>query len=77
MYLGGYVPDKTTPVSISIRVNSHDKKVCQRNNSHFTVYITGAALYPRCGSWNPTGPMVAMAMHLADMLSPPPPADKN
>lgn len=35
------------------------------------VYITGAALYPRCGSWNPTGPMVAMAIHLADAICPP------
>ena len=33
------------------------------------VYITGASLWPNGGSWNPTGAMVALAMHLADKLS--------
>ena len=35
MYLGGYVSDKTTPVSISIGGEFTWQKVCHRNNSHF------------------------------------------
>lgn len=33
------------------------------------VYVTGAALFPRGGSWNPTLTMVALAQDLADRLS--------
>ena len=32
------------------------------------VYITGAGLWPRSGSWNPTMTMVGLAQHLADKL---------
>ena len=32
------------------------------------VYVTGAALWPRSGSWNPTMTMVGLAQHLADQL---------
>ena len=32
------------------------------------VYITGGALWPTGGSWNPVLTIVAMAMHLADTL---------
>ncbi|MBB5753135.1 GMC oxidoreductase [Prosthecomicrobium pneumaticum] len=34
------------------------------------VYVTGAALWPRAGSWNPTLTMVALAIDLADRLVP-------
>ena len=33
------------------------------------VYITGGALWPTGGSWNPVLTIVAMAMHLADTVS--------
>jgi choline dehydrogenase-like flavoprotein len=33
------------------------------------TYITGAALWPTAGSWNPTLTMVALAQHLADSLT--------
>ncbi|XP_024544292.1 uncharacterized protein LOC9651144 [Selaginella moellendorffii] len=33
------------------------------------IYITGAALWPRSGSWNPTLTMVALTLDLADRLS--------
>ncbi len=33
------------------------------------AYITGAALWPTAGSWNPTLTMVALAQHLADSLT--------
>lgn len=33
------------------------------------AYITGAALWPTAGSWNPTLTMVALAQHLADSLA--------
>jgi choline dehydrogenase-like flavoprotein len=33
------------------------------------VYITGAALWPTAGSWNPTLTMVALTQHLADNLT--------
>jgi hypothetical protein len=33
------------------------------------VYITGAALWPQGGSWNPTMTMVALAIDLADRLA--------
>lgn len=36
------------------------------------VYLTGRALWPTGGSWNPTCTMVALAMHLADVICPPP-----
>ena len=32
------------------------------------VYVTGAGLWPRSGSWNPTMTMVGLAQHLADSL---------
>lgn len=32
------------------------------------IYITGSALWPRSGSWNPTLTMVALSQHLADTL---------
>jgi choline dehydrogenase-like flavoprotein len=32
------------------------------------VFITGGALWPQGGSWNPTLTMVALAQHLADIL---------
>ncbi len=35
------------------------------------VYVTGAALWPASGSWNPTLTMVALAQHLGDLLSKP------
>lgn len=33
------------------------------------AYVTGAALWPTAGSWNPTLTMVALAQHLADSLT--------
>lgn len=33
------------------------------------VYVTGGALWPRSGSWNPTMTMVALAQDLADRLA--------
>ena len=33
------------------------------------VFITGSALWPRGGSWNPTLAMVSLAQHLADTLT--------
>ena len=33
------------------------------------VYVTGGALWPASGSWNPTVTMVALAQDLADQLS--------
>lgn len=35
------------------------------------VYVTGGALWPQGGSWNPTLTMVALAMDLADRLTSP------
>ena len=32
------------------------------------VYVTGGALWPTGGSWNPVLTIVAMAMHLADTI---------
>ena len=34
------------------------------------VYLTGAALWPTGGSWNPTCAMAGLAMHLADIICP-------
>ncbi|HTD10005.1 MAG TPA: GMC oxidoreductase [Solirubrobacteraceae bacterium] len=33
------------------------------------VYVTGSALWPTAGSWNPTLTMVALAQHLADRMT--------
>jgi hypothetical protein len=36
------------------------------------VFVTGGALWPTGGSWNPTMTMTALAIDLADRLTPPP-----
>ena len=56
MWIGGD-NDTTAPVGLDYRLRGI-------NN----VYITGASLWPRGGSWNPVGTIVSMAMHLADRL---------
>jgi choline dehydrogenase-like flavoprotein len=33
------------------------------------VFVTGASIWPRGGSWNPTLTMVALTQHLADKLT--------
>ena len=58
MWMGGE-QDKAAPVGLDYHPKGVDN-----------VYITGASLYPTGGSWNPTGVMVAMAMHLGDLLEP-------
>jgi choline dehydrogenase-like flavoprotein len=35
------------------------------------VYVTGASIWPKSGSWNPTLTMVGLAQHLADILTKP------
>ena len=49
--------DKMAPVGLDYRLHGVDN-----------VYITGASLWPTGASWNPTGVMVAMAIHLADQI---------
>ena len=49
--------DTTAPVGLDYRLRGIDN-----------VYITGASLWPRGGSWNPVGTIVSMAMHLADKI---------
>ena len=51
--------EDSSPVDLEYRV---------RNTEN--VYITGGALWPQGGSWNPTLTMVALAQDLADKLSP-------
>ena len=52
--------DASSPVSLDYTVRGMDN-----------VYLTGGALWPTAGSWNPTCAMTALAMHLADCLSAP------
>ena len=56
MWIGGD-DDTTAPVGLDYRLRGIDN-----------VYITGASLWPRGGSWNPVGTIVSMAMHLADQI---------
>ena len=56
MWIGGD-DDTIAPVGLNYRLRGIDN-----------VYITGASLWPRGGSWNPVGTIVSMAMHLADQL---------
>lgn len=58
MWIGGK-QDKAAPVGLDYRPKGVDN-----------VYITGASLYPTAASWNPTAVMVAMAIHLGDLLEP-------
>lgn len=50
-------PDESTPVGPDYRLRGVEN-----------VYVTGGALWPTSGSWNPTLTMVALAQHLADSL---------
>ena len=56
MWIGGD-DDTEAPVGLDYRLRGIDN-----------VYITGASLWPRGGSWNPVGTIVSMAMHLADKI---------
>ncbi|WP_296424036.1 GMC oxidoreductase [Yoonia sp.] len=51
--------DETAPVGLDYKLQGADN-----------VYITGGALWPQGGSWNPTMTMVALAFDLADNLVP-------
>jgi hypothetical protein len=51
----GDTGDTEAPVGLDYRLQGVDN-----------VYITGGALWPTGGSWNPVLTIVAMAMHLAD-----------
>lgn len=53
--------------SDDVLVDSLDYKLKGTKN----VYITGGALWPRAGSWNPTLTMVALAADLAEQLAAP------
>ena len=53
----GDAEDTEAPVGLDYRLRGVDN-----------VYITGGALWPTGGSWNPVLTIVAMAMHLADTL---------
>lgn len=59
MWIGGD-QDIIAPVGLDYRLKGTDN-----------VYITGASLWPRGGSWNPVGTIVSMAMHLADQICQP------
>jgi hypothetical protein len=50
--------DETAPVDLDYRLKASSN-----------VYVTGGALWPQGGSWNPTMTMVALAQDLADKLS--------
>ncbi len=52
--------DEHAPVGLDYRVRGTDN-----------VYLTGGALWPQGGSWNPTMVMVALSLDLADRLVPP------
>jgi hypothetical protein len=54
MWIGNNV-DTEAPVGLDYHLQGLDN-----------VYITGGALWPTGGSWNPVVTIVAMAMHLAD-----------
>ena len=56
MWLG---KDKGSPVDLNYRFKGVQN-----------VYLTGAALWPTGGSWNPTCAMSGMAMNLADLICP-------
>jgi hypothetical protein len=56
MWIGGD-DDTKAPVGLDYRLRGIDN-----------VYITGASLWPRGGSWNPVGTIVSMALHLADKI---------
>ena len=56
MWIGGD-NDAMAPVGLDYLLRGTDN-----------VYITGASLWPRGGSWNPVGTIVSMAMHLADQI---------
>lgn len=52
--------DERAPVGLDYRLRGIDN-----------VYITGASLWPRGGSWNPVATIVSIAMHLADQICEP------
>ena len=56
MWIGGD-DDTMAPVGLDYCLHGLDN-----------VYITGASLWPKGGSWNPVGTIVSMAMHLADKI---------
>ena len=58
MWMGGD-DDKEAPVGLDYRPKGVEN-----------VYVTGGSLFPTASSWNPTGVMVALAMHLAETLDP-------
>ncbi len=50
--------DPSSPVDLDYKVRGVDN-----------VYVTGGALWPTAGSWNPTCAMTALSMDLADKLT--------
>jgi len=54
--------DDNAIVGLDYRLKSGQEVVADN------IYITGSALWPRSGSWNPTLTMVALSQHLADTL---------
>ena len=61
MWIGDDQVDPASPVGLDYRFRGVEN-----------VYQTGGALWPTGGSWNPTCTMVALAMHLADVICPQP-----
>ncbi len=55
MWIGN---DPSSPVDLDYKVRGVDN-----------VYVTGGALWPTAGSWNPTCAMTALSMDLADKLT--------
>ncbi len=55
MWIGN---DRSSPVDLDYKVRGVDN-----------VYVTGGALWPTAGSWNPTCAMTALSMDLADKLT--------